>query len=78
MMDEFDEWDEADDEDGGQQAMDLARSLVAQFGAEGPLRAELMAATAMKTGDKPAYRLFKMAESLAEEILLLKVSAGHQ
>ena len=78
MMDELDEWDEADKEDGGQQAMDLARSLVAQFGAEGPLRAELMAVAAMKTGDKPAYRLFKMAESLAEEILLLKVGASHQ
>ena len=77
-MDEFDEWDEADDEDGGQQAMDLARSLVAQFGAEGPLRAELMAEAALKTGDNPAYRLFKMAESLAEEILLLQVSASHQ
>jgi len=70
MLDDPDaeEWFGADDA-GDQGAARVALFLVDHFGREAPLRAELKARDALDIGDLAAYRLFKVAEGIAEDRL---------
>lgn len=56
----------------GQAVAATARDIVSRFGQEAPLRAELAAQDALAIGDVASYRLFKLVEGAAEDLLLLQ------
>jgi hypothetical protein len=62
---------EADDlgEPDGQAVAKVALDIVGRFGREAPLRAELAAQGALAAGDLTGYKLFKLVEGAAENLL---------
>jgi hypothetical protein len=66
---------EGDDpgEPDGQAVAKTALDIVARFGREAPLRAELAAQEALATGDVASYRLFKRVEGAADNLLFFQL-----